>query len=194
MSAPERRVVVVGVGALGSHLVPLGRSWPVAWKVVDFDRVEAKNLASQFHTKQGLGRNKAVALQQAMAGLWGVKVEAVPHRLGPDNAATLLAGAHLVVDCVDHAPTRRLLQATASAAGLPLLHGAVAADGGYARVMWAEAFAIDEGGEGVATCEDGRHLPFVARVAAQLAAVAQRFLETGAKESWHLSPAGQVRV
>lgn len=189
-----RKVVVVGAGALGSHLVLLGRNWPVAFSVVDFDRVEAKNLQSQFHTKQSVGRNKAVALQQAMAGLWGLKVEAVPHRLGPDNAAALLAGAALVVDCVDNAPTRRTLAAAAATAGVPCLHGAVAADGGYARVMWAPAFTIDEGGEGAATCEDGRHLAFVVRVAAQLATVAQGFLTTGRQDGWHLSPAGQQRV
>lgn len=189
-----RKVVVVGAGALGSHLILLGRNWPVAFSVVDFDRVEAKNLASQFHTKQSVGRNKAVALQQAMAGLWGLKLEAVPHRLGPENAATLLGGAALVVDCVDNAPTRRTIAATAGAADLPCLHGALAADGAFARVLWSPHFTPDEAGEGAATCEDGEHLAFVARVAAQLAAVAQAFLRDGRREAWHLFPAGQTRV
>src|SRR5690606_29175647 len=87
------RVVVVGVGALGSHVVQLGRSLPVQWKVIDDDRIEAKNLLAQFHTRLGVGKNKAQALQQAMQGMFGVKIEAIPHRLTADNTEALLGDA-----------------------------------------------------------------------------------------------------
>ncbi|MEM6930884.1 MAG: ThiF family adenylyltransferase, partial [Myxococcota bacterium] len=159
-----KRVVVVGVGALGSHLVLLGRNWPVRFTLIDFDRVEQKNLASQLHGRTGVGRNKARALQQLMQGLFGLRVEAVPHRLVDDNVEALLGDADWVLDCVDDAPTRRLIQAFATERGLPCLHGALAADGSYARVMWSEAFGVDDGDAGAPTCEDGEHLPFVAIV------------------------------
>ncbi|MCA9491707.1 MAG: ThiF family adenylyltransferase, partial [Myxococcales bacterium] len=153
----DRRVVLVGAGALGSHVLMLGRNWPVRWTIVDFDRVEQKNLASQLHTRMGLGRNKAQALQQLVNGLWGLRVDAVPHKLVEDNAETLLAGADLVLDCVDNAPTRALIARVVRARATPCLHGAVAADGGYARVMWDPVFTPDEAGEGAATCEGGEH-------------------------------------
>jgi len=189
-----KKVVVVGVGALGSHLVLLGRNWPVRFTVVDFDRVEQKNTQSQFHSRMGLGRNKAQALQQAMQGLFGIRLDAVPHRLTEDNVEALLSGADLIVDCVDNAPTRQIIQDFARAHALPCLHGAVAADGSYARVMWTSAFTIDGGGEGQATCEDGEHLPFIAQVSAHMAAIAQRFLTDGTQRSFHLHPGGVIAL
>jgi molybdopterin/thiamine biosynthesis adenylyltransferase len=189
-----KRVVIVGVGALGSHLVLFGRGWAARLVVIDPDRVEQKNVASQFHTRMGVGRNKAKALQQAMQGLFGARLEAIPHRLAEDNARTLLEGADLVVDCVDHGPTRRLLAEVSAELGVPCLHGALAADGAYGRVMWAPRFDVDHGGEGEATCEDGEHLPFVALVAAKMAGTVRRFLEDGVEIDTHLRPDGMEQV
>ncbi|MCB9745025.1 MAG: ThiF family adenylyltransferase [Alphaproteobacteria bacterium] len=183
-------IVVIGAGALGSHLVLLGRSWDATLTVVDFDRVERKNTLSQFHSRQGVGRNKAQALAQAMQGLFGLRLSAVPHRLSEDNAEAVLGGAALIVDCTDHAPTRRLIAAQAQAMGVPCLHGALAADGAYARVMWSERFTADEGGEGEATCEDGEHLPFIAYVSARMAMIVQRYLREGERRDEHLHPGG----
>lgn len=192
--AEVRKVVLVGAGALGSHVLLFGRNWPVRFTVIDFDRVEQKNVSSQFHSKMGVGRNKASALAQAMQGLFGLRIEAVPHKLVEDNVEALLAGADLVLDCVDNAPTRDLIQRHVRAHAIPCLHGAVAADGSYARVMWDEHFASDEGGEGVATCEDGEHLPFVAWVSGRIAMTTQAWLEHGRQRSCHLHPGGIVEV
>lgn len=192
MSRPK--VVVVGVGALGSHAVLFARNLDATFVLVDFDRVEQKNLLAQFHSKMGLGKNKAVALQAALQGLYGLKVEAVPHRLGDENADALLGGAHLVLDCVDNAPTRGVIQRFVRARAVACLHGALAADGAYARVMWDELFEADGAADGAPTCEDGRHLPFVAAVGGRIAHAAQEFLETGRKRSVHLHPGGVVAV
>ncbi len=190
----DRRVVVVGVGALGSHVVQFGRNWPVRFALIDFDRVEQKNVMSQFHSRMGLGRNKAQALQQALQGLYGLKVDAVPHKLGEDNVEALLGGADLVLDCVDNAPTRAIIQRFVRAHAIPCLHGAIAADGSYARIMWDPVFTADDGSEGAATCEDGEHLPFISFVAARIAAATQDFLTHGRQRSSHLHPGGIVAV
>jgi hypothetical protein len=60
--------------------------------------------------------------------------------------------------------------------------------------MWDAQFSPDEGGEGQATCEDGEHLPFVALVAARMAATAQAFLKDGRQRSLHLHPGGMLPV
>lgn len=193
MSKPPK-IVIVGVGALGSHLVLLGRNWAASFVAIDFDRVEQKNVASQFHTKMGVGKNKGAALQQAMQGMFGLRIEAVPHKLGPDNADTLLSGADLVLDCVDNTPTRTLIQESARRLSIPCLHGAIAADGSYARLMWDGAFVPDEGAEGEATCEDGEHLPFVALTAARMAALVQEWLTSQKQRSIHLHPNGMIEV
>lgn len=190
----DTRILVIGAGALGSHLVLLGRNWHAKLVAIDFDRVEGKNTLSQFHSRMGLGRNKALALQQAMQGLFGVKIEAVPHRMTQDNAEALMAGATLVVDCVDNAPARRVIRTACEALGLPCLHGALAADGQYARVMWSEDFHVDDGGEGEATCEDGHHLPFIGIVSAHLASTVQDYLASGKRRSFHVRPDGLTMI
>ena len=164
------RVVIVGVGALGSHVVQLCRTLPIELEVIDYDRIEAKNLLAQFHTRMGVGKNKAQALQQAMQGLFGVKLKAVPHRLTADNTEALLGGADLLVDCLDNAAARTLVQDFARAHGIACVHGALAPDGDLGRVVWDHLFTIDsEDTPGQATCEGGEHLPFIGRTAATLA-------------------------
>ncbi|MEL6349924.1 MAG: ThiF family adenylyltransferase [Myxococcota bacterium] len=190
----QKKIVIVGVGALGSHLMLLARNLPARFTVVDFDRVERKNTLSQFHSKMGVGRNKAQAMQQAMQGLFGLRVDAVPHKLTADNAAALLRGADLVVDCVDNATARRQIQAAAQDQAIPCLHGALAADGSYARIMWSEAFSPDEGGAGEATCEDGEHLPFIAVTAAHMAHIVQTFLKDETRRNLHIHPGGIINI
>ena len=188
-------VVIVGAGALGSHLALLARNWEADLKVVDFDRVEQKNTLAQFHSKMGLRQNKAQALQKALTGLFGRRVEAVPHRLTDDNAAALLGGAAMVVDCTDNAEARRVIQRQVQAEETPCLHGALSADGTFGRVIWDDLFTADEEGEpGQATCEDGQQLPMFALVAAQLAVAAQRFLDSGQQQSFQISPSGIIRL
>lgn len=188
-------VVIVGVGALGSHLALLARNWEERLRLVDFDRVEQKNVQAQFHTRMGLGRNKAQALQQALQGMYGLKVESFPRRLEATNAAQLLGGSALVIDCTDNAGTRRLIQGFVREHGVPCLHGALSADGAFARVIWDEHFVADEEGEpGQATCEDAEQLPFFVLTASVLAMAAQRFLAEGIRASYQLTRESLTRL
>ena len=99
-----RKVTIVGVGALGSHVVQLLRSVKdITLFAIDFDRVEQKNVMSQFHGKPSVGRLKTEALQQSMNFLFGVKINVASHKLTKDNAKELLGGASLIVDCLDNA-------------------------------------------------------------------------------------------
>ncbi len=195
MTAPQRQMIMVGAGALGSHLALLARNFGVKLKVIDFDRVEQKNTLSQFHTRMGLGRNKAQALAQSLQGLFGHRVEAIPHKLTADNAHALLSGGDLLVDCLDNLAARTQVQEMARKLDIACLHGALAADGQFGRVIWDEHFTIDaESHEGEATCEDGEHLPFIAMNAACMAQSIQTFLEHGRKDSFHLFPHGLTRL
>ena len=164
-----KKVCVVGVGALGSHAVLLLRNCANV-HMVDMDRIERKNVLSQFHAGNAVGKNKAVALQQLMQFLFSVKVGAVPHRLTASNATEILGGSDLVLDCLDNGESRRVVQNFSRERGVPCLHGALAGGGQFGRVIWDEDFTIDdETGEGVATCEDGQFLPFIAIVSSHLA-------------------------
>ena len=185
------KVVMVGVGALGSHVLSMCRNLEVSWKVIDFDRVEQKNVASQMHTKMSLGRNKAQAIQQSMMGFYGLKIDAVPHKLTAENVEQLLGDADLVLDCVDNGATRRIIQDFAKARGIACLHGGLSADGHFGRVMWSEMFVIDdESVVGQPTCEGGEHLGFINLVSSVMAMCAQAFIKDGKRTSWHVFPAG----
>jgi molybdopterin-synthase adenylyltransferase len=190
-----RTVTIVGVGALGSHVVQLLRGVDATLRVIDFDRVEQKNVASQFHGKPTVGKSKVMGLQQTMQYLFGVKILTIPHKLTLENDDQLLGKSDLVVDCLDNGEARRIVQAFVRRSSTPCLHGALAANGGFGRVVWDEHFKIDdESGAGAATCEDGAHLPFISITSSFLARAAQEFLGTGRKFGFEVSPGGVIRT
>jgi len=192
---PIYKITVVGLGALGSHLILLARNWGASWTVIDFDRVESKNIQSQFHSRQGMGKHKVAALKAAMQGLFGLQMIGHTVKLGTTNRDHMLKGADLIIDCTDNFEARDIIQTAAAAFDIPCLHGCLSADGTFARVIWSELFDPDEENtEGEATCEDGRNLPFHSQAAALIAQVAQKFLETGKKESYQLTPFGVIRI
>ena len=64
------KLVFCGVGALGSTAAVLCRSLGAELRLVDFDRVESKNLSAQAFVKQSLGKNKAEALKLQLWNFW----------------------------------------------------------------------------------------------------------------------------
>ena len=189
-----KKIVIVGVGALGSHLALFGRNLGTI-KVVDFDKIESKNILSQFHTVMGKGQNKATALKQAFQGLFNIKLDINTNKLTYENVAALLGMADLVIDCTDNAEARRVIRDFVRPTHIPCLHGALSANGDFARIVWDEHFVADEeGAPGQATCEDGANLPFHGVAAANMAVVAQTFLNTGKKVSLQIMPHAVVRL
>jgi molybdopterin/thiamine biosynthesis adenylyltransferase len=187
------QITVVGVGALGSHACQFLRSREVTWKLIDMDRVETKNLGSQFHPKTMVGKNKALALSQTLNLLWGLKVQAVPHRLTSDNCAQLLGGSGLVLDCLDNGASRRLVQGWCRSTNTPCLHGALAPEGQLGRVVWDRDFVVDdETAQGAPTCEGADHLPFIALVSSLIAKSVQEWLDTGKQVGYHVVPNGAL--
>lgn len=190
-----KNVTIIGIGALGSHVVQFLRN-EAALKVIDFDRVEQKNVLSQFHGKPGVGKAKVEALKQAMQFLFALKIEPVPVKLTSANEEQLLSGADLLIDCLDNGEARRVVQGYARRTKTPCLHGALAAGGTFGRVIWDSDFLIDdEAGAGAATCEDGAHLPFIVNVSAHIAMAAQDFLTKGIEVGYTLPRGGAaIRV
>jgi molybdopterin/thiamine biosynthesis adenylyltransferase len=187
-----KKITLIGLGALGSHAALALRNVGHL-KLVDFDLVEQKNTLAQFHTKMSLRRNKAQAMQQAMLGLWGLKVEVVPHKVTDDNVAVILAGSDLVIDATDNIAARACIKGYCEEAGLPLLHGAMSQDGTFAQVVWTEEFEV-EAGEGGATCEDGENLPFHVLVGAYIAQVAKDFFDKGKRRNFQVTPGRTMGV
>lgn len=189
------RVVIVGMGALGSHLLLFARNWEADLRVIDFDKVESKNTQSQFHTKMGQGKQKSMALMQGMQGMWGLKIHGVVAKVGTTNLECLLGDADLVIDCTDNFKARDIIQEYCGGLGINCLHGCLSADGGLARIVWTEDFKPDkEDVDGDATCEDGRNVAFHALAGAMIAQIAQKYLEEEVKQSWQLTPFSMNRL
>jgi molybdopterin-synthase adenylyltransferase len=199
------RILICGVGALGSTAVAFSRSLDVELRLVDFDRVESKNLAAQWFVKQSVGKNKAEAIRLQLANFYGTKAEAMPVRLGPNNAKQLLDGCGLAVeellgvaaavDCFDNADSRLVLSESARAAGVPLVHAALAADGTFGLVRWDERFTADrEDAPGQATCEGREHLPLIGVVGATVARAMQDFVKNGSRHDYLISLSGVQRT
>jgi molybdopterin/thiamine biosynthesis adenylyltransferase len=192
-STKEPLVCVIGVGALGSHLLQFIRNEKMNMRIVDHDRVEQKNVMSQFHSRPSVGKSKVVALQQTMDFLFKRNLQVVGHKLVENNIDVLLRDAALVVDCLDNATSRKLVQDYSRKHNLPCLHGALAPGGAFGRVIWTEQFVIDSE-VGAATCEDGDFLPFIALTAAYMARSVQIFLRDKRKVGFSISPAGSAAV
>lgn len=190
-----KKVTVVGVGALGSHFILFARNLHIELWMVDFDRVETKNIQSQFHSFMGQGKNKAVAMQAAMKGLFKRDVSKLTSKLAGDNAVSILGGSNLIVDCTDNFEARGIIQAFSKDHGVDCLHGCLSADGQFARAVWTEHFRPDkEDVDGGATCEDGRNLSFHAFAASVMVQTIERYLESGVKQSWQATPLSVVRL
>jgi len=187
-------VTVVGVGALGSHVVQFLRSMDLSIRIVDFDRVEQKNVYSQFHGKPGVGKKKVAALAQSMQLLFGLKIKTISHKLTEDNQDALLGG-DLIIDCLDNEASRSLVQVWVRKHSVPCLHGALAPDGSFGRVVWDDSFRIDsEVGIGSATCENGEFLPFIALTSAYIARATQVFFLEDRQVGYEVSPAGATQT
>jgi predicted ThiF/HesA family dinucleotide-utilizing enzyme len=189
------KITIVGLGALGSH-VALALRNAGHLHLIDFDRVEQKNTLSQYHSKMGLRRNKAQAMAQALQGQWGIRPQVNVNKVTADNAKVILSGSTLVLDCTDNIAARSTIKQFCEAEGIPLLHGALSADGNFGQIIWTELFTADgETGDG-ATCEDGENLPFHVLMGSLIAQTAKTFLDSDGQKRlcWQVSPQGIVRV
>jgi hypothetical protein len=175
------RIRCVGCGSLGSQTVLFLRNEEAEMTVIDHDRVSSANTKSQMHSRQSVGKNKAVSLRDSFRFLFNLDLRAIPSQLTDDNVSAVLEHSDLVIDAVDNAKTRRLIQAFCTARSISCLHGGLAAaDQRFGMVGWDEDFPIDEDdGVQLPTCEDGAALPFIARVAAEMADMANQWLRHG---------------
>lgn len=125
----EKRVLVVGCGGLGGTVIEcLARIGVGHLRVVDGDVFEESNLNRQLlSSSMNMGRPKTLAARQRVLAVNPlVEVEAVQAELTVENARELLGECDVALDCLDNIPSRLVLQQAAKAAGIPMVHGAVA--------------------------------------------------------------------
>lgn len=121
-------VVVIGAGGIGSPaLLYLAAAGIGRLRVVDDDVVGLDNLQRQILFGTGdVGQPKVAAAQRRLGSLNpDPQIVATAARIGPENAADLLAGADVVLDGSDNFATRLLVSDHCTSARIPLVSAAI---------------------------------------------------------------------
>jgi molybdopterin/thiamine biosynthesis adenylyltransferase len=124
----QKRVLVVGCGGLGGHIIDqLARIGVGFLRVVDGDVFESSNLNRQLLSdvpRLGISKAKAAADHVVRVNP-DVSVEAVEEFLTESNAAALLAGCDAVMDALDNIQSRKILASACETAKIPYVYGAI---------------------------------------------------------------------
>lgn len=182
------KIIICGAGAIGSHTMLMSRFLKDEFAVVDFDKVETKNLLSQWFVKQMVGKNKATALKMQLQNFYGIKVKDYSTRLTEANSEMLLSNNDLIVDCFDNASSRQLILDYAKSNNIQSLHAGLAADGSFGMIRWRDQFTPDqEDAPGQATCENGEFLPLINRLSSCVTSSIQNYSSEKERTSWNVS-------
>lgn len=189
------RVLLVGCGALGTHIADsLARAGVGYLRLLDRDFVELNNLQRQILFDERdvtAGLPKAVAASRRLATInSAIEIEAIADDLNASNVAEHLQDVDLVIDGTDNFETRYLLNDAAVRGNVPWIYGGVIATHGLTMTIVPGVTAClrcafrDPAEPGSApTCESAGVLgPAVALVAAIQASEALKLLVGAVEE------------
>ncbi len=124
----SKRVLVVGCGGLGGHLIDqLARIGIGAIRAVDGDVFEPSNLNRQLLSEVPLlSVSKARAAADRVRRVNpDVQIEAVEEYLTESNVHRLLLDCDAVMDGLDNIQSRKILAAACAKANIPYIYGAI---------------------------------------------------------------------
>ena len=164
------RILICGAGALGANLVEnLARSGFGSLGVVDFDRIEERNLGTQPWSRQDVGSVKVKTLANLVFRATGTTVTAHSVRLCRNNIKKLLRDCTVAVDCFDNGESRAVVADYCLEQGVPCLH--VGTDGGFASALWNDGYKAPSSGK-----VDGCDYPMARSMVLLMTAVATELL------------------
>jgi tRNA A37 threonylcarbamoyladenosine dehydratase len=118
------RVCIIGLGGVGTWAAEaLARTGVGAFTLIDLDHVTESNTNRQIHALDPhYGMAKVQAMAERLVAIHpGVRVEAIEAFAAADNVAQLLAGAGLVIDCIDEVRAKAAIIAHARAHRIPVV-------------------------------------------------------------------------
>jgi molybdopterin/thiamine biosynthesis adenylyltransferase len=144
------KIVVCGVGALGSHLVDtLTRQGFTNLLVCDMDRVERHNISTQLYTLSDVGALKVNALSNKVFESTQTEIETFSKKVTSKNIKKVCKGASIVIDTFDNSESRQVVTnyGANTPCPLPCLHGGLFED--YGEVIWNKQYKVpkDVGGD-----------------------------------------------
>lgn len=135
LSLREKKVLVVGCGGLGGHIIEqLARLGVGHITAVDADKFDETNLNRQlFSHSKNIGESKAFAAKKHVAIINpDIKLDAFQVFLDESNAGEITKGFDVICDALDSVVSRFILQKYAAINHTPMVHGAIA--GWYGQV------------------------------------------------------------
>ncbi len=123
-----KRVLVVGCGGLGGHIIDqLARIGVGFLRVVDGDVFEPSNLNRQLLSRMSLlGESKAKAAADHVERVNpNVRVEAVDTFMTRQKVRSMISDCDVVMDALDNILSRRLLASACEEEGIPYVYGAI---------------------------------------------------------------------
>lgn len=142
----ESKVVLIGLGGLGGHLLEqLGRAGVGEIVGVDPDLFDETNLNRQLLSNEGnLGKEKVYQAKEHLENInKAVKFTGFLCHLD-ELPNEVWQNADLVFDCLDNIADRLKLAHKCSAAKCPLVHGAIAGWYGEVGVVWPESKMLEK--------------------------------------------------
>lgn len=133
----EARVLIVGVGGLGSWSSEfLARAGVGFLRLVDPDFVAEHNLPRSNFLPSQVNIAKVFAAHSSLIDITTTiqKQQAIRDRFRPDNAMALADGCHLIMDGTDRIEPRLLINQLSLESGIPWVRGAVAGADGVAML------------------------------------------------------------
>ena len=100
-SYAHKRVALIGVGTIGSHLALTLARMQVPFTMYDPDKIEEHNLATQAYTRRDIGDYKVEAIARECERIGAEGIEAVPAKYGYEAG-----DFNLVISCVDSIEAR----------------------------------------------------------------------------------------
>ncbi len=128
LALQKKRVLVVGCGGLGGHIIDqLARIGVGFLRVVDGDVFDHSNLNRQLLSRMSLlGQSKAKAAADHVERVNpDVRVEAVDVFMTRQKVLALISDCDVVMDALDNIPSRRLLASACQEEGIPYVYGAI---------------------------------------------------------------------
>lgn len=133
------RATIVGVGSIGSAVAELlAQNGAGHLNLVDYDRLEQRNLPRHVLSERDLGRHKVYAMRDRLLdGRGGPSVDAFPIDVltETDLLRPIVADSDIVICAADGVAPRRVCNHVCRRARTPLVLAAVLGDGAFGEVI-----------------------------------------------------------
>ena len=143
----DKKVLVAGCGGLGGYIIEmLLRLGVREITAVDGDVFDESNMNRQIYaTRYTIGKNKAeIAAQRALEINPEIKINAITQFIDQDNVDSIVHECDIAIDALDNIESRKLLAASCSKYGIPMVYGAIGDFTAQAAVIYPGDKLLEE--------------------------------------------------